>query len=236
MAKFVAGDPPAEDAFMPYLLWGTLALCAVVVAASSIAIALGGRGDARNAATKRIAIQAAASLPTPSLVELELARLTDTVRALSADRDRLAGRLEQIERSMGDVTASVTRERPVAPAAAPAIPTVIAAPPTQAPVAPRAAVDSIATRTEFAVDLGGDTSVEALRVLWAAMRGNHPALANLKPLVSIRDGAKPGIVELRLVAGPLDNAAAAARICALLAVNHVACQTAVFDGQRLALR
>ncbi len=96
--------------------------------------------------------------------------------------------------------------------------------------------DSIATRTEFAVDLGGDTSVEALRALWATMRGNHPALANLKPLVSIRDGGKPGVVELRLVAGPLANAAAAARICALLALNHVACQTAVFDGQRLALR
>ena len=86
------------------------------------------------------------------------------------------------------------------------------------------------------MDLGGDTSVEALRALWATMRGNHPALANLKPLVSIRDGGKPGIVELRLVAGPLANAAAAARICALLAINQVACQTAVFDGQRLALR
>lgn len=235
MAKFGAGGPPAEDAFSPYLLWGTLALCAVVLAAASVAIAFGGRGDARNAATKRIAIQAAAPLPAPSFAELELARLSDAVRALSADRDRLAGRLEQIERSMGDVTASITRERPAAPAIAPANPAIAVAPPAQAPAAPRA-VDSIATRTEFAVDLGGDTSVEALRALWATMRGNHPALANLKPLVSIRDGAKPGGVELRLLAGPLANAAAAARICALLALNQVACQTAVFDGQRLALR
>ena len=232
MAKFGAGGPPAEDAFTPYLLWGTLALCAVVLAAASIAIAFGGRGDTRNAAAKRIAIQAQAPLPTPSLAELELARLSDAVRALSADRERLSARLEQIERSFGDITASITRERP----AAPAIPTVAAAPPAQTLAAPSAAADSIATRTEFAVDLGGDTSVEALRALWATMRGNHPALANLKPLVSIRDSAKPGVVELRLVAGPLANAAAAARICALLAVNHVACQTAVFDGQRLALR
>ncbi|HEY8267792.1 MAG TPA: hypothetical protein VIG34_03930 [Xanthobacteraceae bacterium] len=232
MAKFGAGGPPAEDAFTPYLLWGTLALCAVVLAAASIAIAFGGRGDARSAAAKRIAIQAPAPLLAPSLAELELARLSDAVRLLSADRERLAGRLEQIERSIGDITASVTRERP----AALAIPTVAAAPPAQALAAPRAAADSIATRTEFAVDLGGDTSVEALRALWATMRGNHPALANLKPLVSIRDGGKPGVVELRLVAGPLANAAAAARICALLAVNQVACQTAVFDGQRLALR
>lgn len=236
MAKFGTGGSPAEDVFAPYLLWGTLALCAVVLAASSIAIAFGGRGDARNAAAKRIAIQAPAPLPTPTLAELELARLSDAVRALSADRDRLAGRLEQIERSFGDITASVTRERPAPPAAATANPIVAAAPPAQAPVAPRAAADSIATRTEFAVDLGGDTSVEALRALWATMRGNHPALANLKPLVSIRDGAKPGVVELRLLAGPFANAAAAARICALLSANHVTCQTAVFDGQRLALR
>ena len=232
MAKFGAGGPPAEDAFSPYLLWGTLALCAVVLAAASIAIAFGGRGDVRNAAAKRIAIQAAPPLPTPSFAELELARLSDAVRALSADRDRLAARLEQIERSIGRHhrlgyarTAGRARQSPAA-----------AAPPAQAPVAPRAAADSIATRTEFAVDLGGDTSVEALRALWATMRGNHPALANLKPLVSIREGAKPGVVELRLVAGPIANAAAAARICALLAINHVACQTAVFDGQRLALR
>ena len=236
MAKFDAGGPPAENVFSPYLLWGTLALCAVVLAAASIAITFGGRGDARNATAKRIAIQAPVALPTPSLAALELARLSDTVHLLSADRDRLAVRLEQIERSMGDVTASITRERPIAPAAAPAIPTIAAAPPAQAPAAPHAAADSIATRTEFAVDLGGDTSVEALRALWATMRSNHPALANLKPLVSIRDGAKPGVVELRLVAGPLANAAAAARICALLAVNQVGCQTAVFDGQRLALR
>ena len=236
MAKFGAGGPPAEDALSPYLLWGTLALCAVVLAAASIAIAFGGRGDARNAAAKRIAIQAAAPLPMPSPTELELARLVDTVRSLSADRERLAVRLEQIERFMGDVTASITRERPVAPPTAPANPTVAVVPPAQVPAAPSAAADSIATRTEFAVDLGGDTSVEALRALWVTMRGNHPALANLKPLVAIRDGAKPGAVELRLVAGPLANAAAAARICALLALNQVACQTAVFDGQRLALR
>ncbi len=231
MAKFGAGGSPAEDAFTPYLLWGTLALCAVVLAAASIAIAFGGRGDDRNT-PKRIAIQAPVPLPTPSLAELEFARLSDAVRSLSADRDRLAARLEQIERSMGEVTASITRERPAAPAG----PAIAAAPPAQTPAAPRAAADSIATRTEFAVDLGGDASVEALRALWATMRSNHPALANLKPLVSIREGAKPGIVELRLLAGPLANAAAAARICALLAVNHVACQTAVFDGQRLALR
>jgi len=41
---------------------------------------------------------------------------------------------------------------------------------------------------------------------------------------------------LRLVAGPLGDAAAAAKICARLAENERPCETTVFDGQRLALK
>jgi hypothetical protein len=41
-------------------------------------------------------------------------------------------------------------------------------------------------------------------------------------------------VELRLVAGPLPNAAAAARACAMLPGAN--CHPTVFEGQRLALR
>jgi hypothetical protein len=43
-------------------------------------------------------------------------------------------------------------------------------------------------------------------------------------------------VDLRLIAGPLANAGDAARACASLQAKGVNCQTAVFDGQRLALR
>jgi hypothetical protein len=93
-----------------------------------------------------------------------------------------------------------------------------------------------AVEVEFAVDLGGETSMQGLRALWASLRGNHAALQNLRPLVSVRDGAQPGTVELRLVAGPFANAAAAARVCAALAGKRVACATTVFDGQRLGLR
>ena len=97
--------------------------------------------------------------------------------------------------------------------------------------------DSTAIRTEFAVDLGGDTTMDGLRALWANLRGNHgAALGNLRPLVSLREGTKPGSIELRLVAGPLANAGSAARTCASLQSKGVSCQTTVFDGQRLALR
>jgi hypothetical protein len=41
---------------------------------------------------------------------------------------------------------------------------------------------------------------------------------------------------LRLIAGPLGDAATAARICAALTESRRACETAVFDGQRLAMK
>lgn len=99
------------------------------------------------------------------------------------------------------------------------------------------ATGSIATRTEFGVDLGGAANFPALRTLWTSIRSKHAALIDgLRPLVSIREGSRPGEVELRLVAGPLLNAGVAARLCASLAAAGLVCQPALFDGQRLALR
>ena len=43
-------------------------------------------------------------------------------------------------------------------------------------------------------------------------------------------------MQLRLGAGPLINAAAAAKLCAGLAENDRHCETTVFDGQRLSMR
>ena len=58
---------------------------------------------------------------------------------------------------------------------------------------------------------------------------------NGRPVIAIRDGGSAGI-ELRLVAGPVANAAAAARLCAALSSAGQTCQPAIFDGQRLALQ
>jgi len=96
---------------------------------------------------------------------------------------------------------------------------------------------SVATATDFGVDLGGATSVNGLRALWTTLKGKHAQLLNgLWPVMSVRDRAKPGTVELRLVAGPLPNAGNAARLCAAFTTAGVICQPTVFDGQRLALR
>ncbi len=51
----------------------------------------------------------------------------------------------------------------------------------------------------------------------------------------IKEGTNGLGMQLRLVAGPLNDAGAAARICAVLTENKRNCETAVFDGQRLSL-
>jgi hypothetical protein len=97
--------------------------------------------------------------------------------------------------------------------------------------------ESVATRTEFGIDIGGDATLDGLRALWASLRNSNPAqLEGLRPLVAVRETGKPGAVELRLLVGPFVNAGAAARLCAALAGNGLPCQPTVFDGQRLALR
>ncbi len=292
-----------------YVIWGSFAVCAVVAAAFTIALGVSAnRGTLFTQSSKPPAqIQAQPQIQiqrSPAITEHEIGRLNDAIRALAAERDRLAARLDQVERSVGDITAAIPKVRPEpaalipppAPAAevaqpAPAPPAtamtqpetkLTAAPATEAAPAPAApapaatalpqtkltapapqklaagkslpqakpqiqaaapiqsaisSTDSIATRTEFAIDLGGEATMDGLRALWENVRGNHGAtLQSLRPLVSVREGAKPGTVELRLVAGPLANAGAAAKVCAGLQARGVPCQTTVFDGQRLALR
>ncbi|MGY3615332.1 hypothetical protein [Bradyrhizobium sp. USDA 10063] len=93
-------------------------------------------------------------------------------------------------------------------------------------------------RTEFGVDLGTANSVPGLRALWRGLlksRSNAP-LFNLRPIIVIKEGTNGLGMQLRLVAGPLRDAGAAAKICAVLAENGRACETAVFDGQRLTLK
>jgi hypothetical protein len=327
----------SEDA--SYLVWGSLAVCAVVAASVLIALGIGAsRGGFGVTQTTTVR-------PPPTVVqkpqatsEFEVARLNDALRALAAERERLAARVDQLERSVGDITASVNsvKERAVPPAAnlqpeakpatvspATPIPTVTAEPTEQPspPPTPRGAIaqsappasvqasvpppavelepakpspllrpsgpgqigarpppapkavkmnpppppqvsppasaakgpptqiaqimppanlpvaDSGANKTEFAIDLGGDMSIDGLRARWANIKGNHgAALEGLRPLVSVREGAKPGTVELRLIAGPVSNAGDAAKVCASLQTKGVACRTTEFDGQKLSLR
>ncbi len=91
-----------------------------------------------------------------------------------------------------------------------------------------------AVRSRIGVELGAATSVEGLRVLWSKIKESQPPLlADLRPLIAVREGTRPGAVELRLVAGPFANQGAAARLCATLTAASIPCRAAAYDGQRL---
>jgi hypothetical protein len=91
-------------------------------------------------------------------------------------------------------------------------------------------------RTEFAVDLGGANSIGGLRALWRGLVKTNEDLAGLHPIIMVREGNTGLGMQLRLAAGPLTDAASAARICAALIESDRSCETTVYDGQRLAMR
>ena len=126
------------------------------------------------------------------------------------------------------------------PVIASPIPDVVAAAPsaTDAEADDDTAPKVSLRRTEFGVDLGSANSVNGLRALWLGLlksRSNAP-LAALRPIIVIKESTNGLGMQLRLVAGPLHDAGAAARICAVLTENKRPCETAIFDGQRLSLK
>lgn len=259
--------------------WIGLAMVAVIgaVAAARSDSGLRRISEALDRHADRTAV---ASRPGPPAVAASLQRLaaetqrlSQTVQALAADRDRILQRLAMFE-SAADVTGSVAPARkPDPPKAAPAgtgaaalaVASVTLIPPPQSEAAdpgaasmnpgardtkaagvPGAAhkpqdsaglaAESRITRTQFGVDLGAGADLDALRSRWETLKGRHmAALEGLQPLVAVRETASKGI-ELHLIAGPLANAAAAARLCAALADAGAACQPGPYDGQTLSLR
>lgn len=92
-------------------------------------------------------------------------------------------------------------------------------------------------RTEFGVDLGSANSIDGLRALWRGiLRAHSKEVGSLEPIIVIKERTNGLGMRLHLVAGPLSDAAAAAKICAALAERKRSCETSVYDGQRLALR
>jgi hypothetical protein len=97
--------------------------------------------------------------------------------------------------------------------------------------------DGVSARTDFGIDIGSGPTLAALRATWSSLRRTHRDLfEGLHPVIAVRDANRQGAVELRLILGPLGNAAAAARLCGKVANAGISCQPAIFDGQRLALR
>jgi hypothetical protein len=375
--KRTTGQSNARSA----MIWGTLALCSILAVCAMIALRFGSTTD-----TFMVARVSTTPPPARPVVqkpqgasEFEVARLNDAVRTLASERDRLAARVETLEQSVGDITASISTVKkpepapaetpklktpeiaaapevaapapppapmpvpmaaaaapepapmqqqmtpppsPVAqaPAPAPKLPFLSAATPpsmmspqdkkpevaeqkeavpahtgsmarndrpariaknvksstmqrrpiktvktTPTPTAPlitqprpattaakgpttqvaqvmqqgqsQPEITGSVTKTEFGIDLGGETSLDALRARWTTIKGNHGAALNgLYPVVRVREGSRPGTVELHLIAGPVPNANTAAKVCANLQKTGTPCQTSEFDGQKLSIR
>ena len=197
--------------------------------------------------------------------EAEARRLSEALRQLSDDRDRLVVRLTAVERNFEDVTGSINQLRSLPKVQSPKEPSDDAGPASDAQAEPAAStpppldVAPVATipvpnaerkpaaaqapaalapptRSEFGVDLGGGPTIASLRNSWNQIRRQHGAmLEGLRPVVAVRDG-RGGQAELRLVLGPIANAAHAAKLCTALAGAGLSCQPATFEGQRLAAR
>jgi hypothetical protein len=129
----------------------------------------------------------------------------------------------------------VPEQPPVVITATP-VPETMAAAPLSDPAPANAAPEIAVQRTEFGVDLGAANSIDGLRALWRGLLRSNAALASLRPIIVVKERNNGLGMQLRLVAGPLSDAAAAAKICAALVESERACATSVFDGQRLAIK
>ncbi len=187
-------------------------------------------------------------------------RLAEAVRGLAANDAEIKTRLSAVEQDMSDVTGSVTKQMaavqaatterrsgdgptvmttatesaslsaPEAPPQATAVLLASIQPPVDAslPAVPRA---------EFGVDIGSGATIQALRTRWAAIHDAHPQLLEgLQPVVSVKEVPHANRVELRLIAGPIAQPAAAAQLCAALTAFGQFCQPTFFDGQHITLR
>jgi hypothetical protein len=132
---------------------------------------------------------------------------------LAAERDALRSRLALLQSNDGVVTGSIPRG--VVPSS---------------PHDPQSGAASITMKTFFGADLGTAKNLVGLNHIWA---GAQPKLAGegLRPLAAIRDVADGH--ELRLLVGPVANAADVTRICLKLAEVAPNCTAARFEGQRL---
>jgi hypothetical protein len=145
-------------------------------------------------------------------------------KSMLAPPDAPAGKLIPSETPMSAVTASP-------------IPEVVASAPS-ADGAERDPPKVAVQRTEFGVDVGGANSLGGLRALWRGLlksKSNAP-LAALRPIIVVKESNSGLGMQLRLVAGPLADAAAAAKICAVMIGSERTCETTVFDGQRLSMK
>jgi hypothetical protein len=186
---------------------------------SAAAASLVPQSSATSSALPTVPLVASKSIMAPP--DPAAAKLIQPEKADKTDKTEKAEQTEKAEKSESAATTEVAAAAPmVEPAGAESEP------------APAIAVQ----QTRFAVDLGSATTIGGLRALWQGLIKSNPELAGLRPIIMIKESKTALGMQLRLGAGPLVNAAAAAKICAGLTENERACETTIFDGQRLSMR
>ena len=200
--------------------------------------------------------------PRVAQLESETQILADRVRALSADRDRLAGRIGLLESSVDDMTGAIKRQaaataaalaartpppsvaptaKPAATVAAPEVNPVttstVPLPPERASATQASAEPATpaASSNEFGLDLGGASTLDGVQQRWTAVKANFgPLLSGLHPLAAPE--RRQGKIGYRLVVGPLPNSPAATGLCAHFNAAHTPCRAVRFEGEQIAQR
>ncbi|MGB7101312.1 MAG: hypothetical protein WBD95_21415 [Xanthobacteraceae bacterium] len=257
-------------------VWGCIAAAAVLLAVLAAFTDIGSQRAAlvfgasnatpaphpQTAQTSQVVAQATTPAPSRSLdADYVIRQLTQTVRGLADDRDRMMKRLAAIERNVDDMTGSISQQieavkaastppavpwlntASMAPIAAPetsppagweSTPRPSSTPPTDAQPPPDAATTP--ANAAYGAEIGSAASIKALHARWAGIRSAHlQILDGLTPVVALRENPRSHKTELRLVVGPFANAAAAAQLCASLTAVRLSCFPTMFDGHNLAL-
>jgi hypothetical protein len=204
--------------------------------------------------------------PRVAQLELETQMLIEQVRALNADRDRLAGRIALLESSVDDMTGTIKRQ---AAANAAALAARTASPATQPNPAPVASAPSAfaapETKTEPIITASVPLPPGRASAAQASAGPEAPATnefglelgsastidgvhlrwitvkATFGPLLSnLHPLAAPerrqGKTGYRLVVGPLPNSPAATGLCAHFNAAHTPCRAVKFEGEQIARR
>jgi hypothetical protein len=183
------------------------------------------RVEAKSGPAPNVTMTAVSAAPVPPAASSASAPPLVSTGSMTGPPDPAASKMTEPVKETGKDSAAV----PASPEAPGPLPT------REAGVADADLAKSAVQRTEFAIDLGSASSIGGLRALWRGLLKSNGELASLHPIIVVRESNTGLGMQLRLAAGPLQDAAAAAKICAVLSENDRRCETTVFDGQRLAM-
>ncbi len=97
----------------------------------------------------------------------------------------------------------------------------------------RNTVQPAISRTRFGVALDLHTSIDAVKAAWKALNRTHGRLVGTFDARALPQGTEDGDLVYRLMVGPIENVADAARHCARMTKSGLRCRTAVFGGEPL---